>query len=117
MTHQYAKPIRKKLRELAGLAHERELSRALEMLDSHFAQWRRQEIDCFELNDRIHSFHQKTSRELWETYSSMEDDFLVCRAVKLGFLSKEDVPEKVAEAILLDRPILEQGTHGVLNSE
>ncbi|MBL7196115.1 MAG: hypothetical protein ISS64_07460 [Desulfobacterales bacterium] len=55
------------------------------------------------LNDRIHSFHQKTSSELWKTYSSMEDDFLVCRAVKLGFLSKEDVPEKVAGAI----PVLE----------
>ena len=33
----------------------------------------------------------------------MEDDFFVCRAVKLGLLSKEDVPEKVAEAI----PVLE----------
>ena len=33
MTLQYAKPIRKKLRELAGLAHERELSSALETLD------------------------------------------------------------------------------------
>ncbi len=31
----------------------------------------------------------------------MEDNFLVCRAVKLGILSKEDVPEKVAEAINL----------------
>lgn len=30
MTHGYAKTIRKKLRELAGLVHERELSRALE---------------------------------------------------------------------------------------
>jgi flagellar motility protein MotE (MotC chaperone) len=107
MTHQYAKSIRKKLRELASFAHKRELSRALETLDRHFTQWRQQEIDCFELNDRIHSFHQKTSRELWKTYSSMEDDFLVCRAVKLGFLSKEDVPEKVAKAILLDRPVLE----------
>ncbi|MCG2759370.1 MAG: hypothetical protein L6263_13205 [Desulfobacteraceae bacterium] len=26
-----------------------------------------------------------------------DDDFPVCRAVKLGFLSREDVPEKVAE--------------------
>ncbi len=26
-----------------------------------------------------------------------EDDFLVCRAVKLGFLSKEDVLETVTE--------------------
>jgi flagellar motility protein MotE (MotC chaperone) len=101
MTHRYAKSIRKKLRELAVLAHERELSGALETLDSHFAQWRRQEIDCFELNDRIHSFHQKTSRELWKTYSSMEDDFLVCRAVKLEFLPREKIPEKVAEAINL----------------
>ena len=31
MTHQYAKLIRKKLRKLAGLAHERELSRTLKM--------------------------------------------------------------------------------------
>jgi len=38
MTHHYSKPIRKKLRELAGLAHERELSRVLETLDSHFTQ-------------------------------------------------------------------------------
>jgi hypothetical protein len=30
MTLQYAKTIRKKLRELACLAHERELSRAME---------------------------------------------------------------------------------------
>jgi hypothetical protein len=101
MTHQYAKTIRKKLRELAGLAHERELSRAMETLDSYFVRWHRQEIDCFELNDQIHSFHQKTSQELWKTHSSMEDNFLVCRAVKLGILSKEDVAEKVAEAINL----------------
>ncbi|MBC8199464.1 MAG: hypothetical protein H8E80_05395 [Desulfobacteraceae bacterium] len=101
MTHNYPKPIRKKLQELVGLAHEHELSSALETLDRHFAQWRRQEIDCFELNDQIHSFHQKISCELWKSYSSMEDDFLVCRAVKLGFLSREEVPEKVAEAINL----------------
>ena len=63
MTHHYLKPIRKKLRELVGFAHERELSRV------------------------------------------QDDDFLVCRAVKLDFLSREDVSEKVAEAILLDRPV------------
>ena len=90
MTHNYSKLIGKKLRELTGLAHERELSSALETLDCHFTRWHRQEIDCFELNDRIHSFHQKTSRELWKTYSS-----------------REEVPEKVSEAILLDRPVLE----------
>jgi hypothetical protein len=38
MTHHYSKPIRKKLRELAGFAHERELSSALETLDSHFTR-------------------------------------------------------------------------------
>jgi len=42
MTIKYAKSIRKKLRELAGLAHGRELSSAMETLDKHFAQCRRQ---------------------------------------------------------------------------
>jgi hypothetical protein len=42
MTIKYAKSIRKKLRELAGLAHGRELSSAMETLDRHFAQYRRQ---------------------------------------------------------------------------
>ena len=64
MTHNYSKPTRKKLRELAGLAHERELSRV------------------------------------------QEDDFLVYRVVKLGFLSREEVPEKVAETILSKDRIL-----------
>jgi hypothetical protein len=49
MTHRYAKSIRKKLRDLAGLAHELELSRV------------------------------------------QEDDLLVCRAVKLGFLSRYEI--------------------------
>ena len=52
MTHQYAKPVRKKLRKLAGLAYKRELSRA------------------------------------------QENDLLVCRAVKLGFLSKKHILQK-----------------------
>ena len=38
MTLQHAKTIRKKLRELADLAHESELSRALEMLDRPFPE-------------------------------------------------------------------------------
>jgi len=38
----------------------------------------------------------------------MEDDLIVYKAVNLSFLSNEDVPEKVAEAILLDRHVLEQ---------
>ena len=38
-----------------------------------------------------------------ELSSAYDDDLLVYRAVKLGFLSREEVPEKVAEAI----PVLE----------
>ena len=62
MTLQYAKTIRKKLRELAVLAHERELSGALETLDSHFTRWCRQEIDCFDLNDQIPNVSQPRTR-------------------------------------------------------
>ena len=85
MTHQYAKRICKKLRELAGLAHERELSSTLETLDSHFARWRRQEIDCFELNDRIHSFHQKTSGEAMENLFFYRGRFSRRQSGQAGF--------------------------------
>ena len=59
MTHNYSKPTRKKLRELAGLAYERELSRV------------------------------------------QEDDLLVCRAVKLGFLSGYEIANFIGRIVFL----------------
>ncbi len=66
MSRTYNKPTRQRLRKLAAIAHERELAGALQKLHEHFDEWQTQKIDTFELNDRIHQFHQKTAREIWK---------------------------------------------------
>ncbi len=64
---QYPKSVRKELNTLASTAYERELDRALGELYKHFKEWKNKEIDCFDLKQLIHEFHQKKSRELWSS--------------------------------------------------
>lgn len=100
MTRRYDKSIWKRLRALAGTAHERELDRALEMLLGQFTDWRTLKIDAFELNDRIHEFHQKTAREIWKMYvNTGHEEMLVARAVHLGLLSKEEVGKDLLDQL------------------
>jgi hypothetical protein len=88
----YNKPTRKRLRELAAVAHERELAGALNKLQEDFAAWQAGKIDAFELNDHIHQFHRQTSREIWKLYCYHGDlDLLVSRAFKLGLLTEEEI--------------------------
>jgi hypothetical protein len=48
-------------REMAALAHERELNTALQALQSQFENWQQDKIDCFELNQLVHEFHDGIS--------------------------------------------------------
>ena len=95
----YTKAQRKKLRELAGIANERELDQELEKLYRHFESWRKKDICCFELSDLIHMFHQGASRELWKMYTYYDPDTAVSRAVALGLLKKEDIPENMLDIL------------------
>ena len=99
----YPKSVRRELRLLASTAYERELGNALEELYLSFTEWKDKKIDCFELNQLIHEFHQKKSRELWNIYNQPDDEFNVVRAVRLGVLQPEEISEQTAEAIQLDR--------------
>ena len=100
---QYPKAVRKELNTLASTAYKRELDGALEELYTKFNQWKAKQIDCFELNQLIHEFHQKKSRELWNIYNDKDEDFIVTRAVRLGILKPGEISAKIAEAIHLDR--------------
>jgi len=93
--HRYTKAQKKKLRELAGIANERELDQEMEKLYQHFATWRGGKIDCFELSDLIHKFHQGASREIWKTYAYGDPDTAVSRALMFGFLKKEEISEEL----------------------
>src|SRR4051812_36480592 len=59
------KQIKRLVREWAGIAHDRDLRKALSELRVQFDRWDRGEIDSFELNELVHRFHQYTAREIW----------------------------------------------------
>ena len=97
------KATKRKLRQLAGVAYERELGAELSKLETEFARWRRDEMDPFELSDRIHRFHDGASRDLYVLYNRLHPGQSVARAVALQLLEEKEVPSELLEA--LERPI------------
>ena len=89
----YTKKEKKNLRELAALAYERELVEALEELYANFSQWKKGEIQAFDLQDYIHKFHNGISRELWNVYAAGHNDFAVIQAVAKGVVSEKEVKD------------------------
>lgn len=91
---QYNKKEKKKLRELSGLAHERELNNALNELEKKFVKWRKGSIDSFELNHEIHLFHNGISQELYKKYNPQDLlELTVGWAIANSLLKKEEVGE------------------------
>ncbi|MGB8410945.1 MAG: hypothetical protein WCE58_13680 [Gallionella sp.] len=95
------KSLKQKFRQLAGIAYERELAIATEALHIEFQRWKNDEIDVFELNDRIHGFHNGISRELYSRYSGNElmNSICVSSALHKGVLSRDEVGEEVFLAV------------------
>lgn len=86
-----SKRTEKKLRDLAALAHERALARALEKLYSEFELWRNGALNVFDLNQSIHEFHNKTGRKIYSFYAGAEPSLVVAAAVRDGILTREEV--------------------------
>lgn len=102
MTRSDDKLRKKRLRQLAAIAHERELTGALRKLHHHFDEWQEQKIDAFELSDRIHQFHQQTAREIWKLYANADHDqaaLLVSRALRLEILPADEVGQDLVEQL------------------
>jgi hypothetical protein len=64
----YPKRIKKQLCELSGKAYQRELDTALSELHKQFEEWQKNKIDCWDLNNIVHKFHNGISRELYKYY-------------------------------------------------
>ncbi|VFN01465.1 MAG: hypothetical protein BECKG1743D_GA0114223_105663 [Candidatus Kentron sp. G] len=95
---EYPKSIRKELRRLTGLAHEREMALALGRLEQEFGSWRKGEISPHELNDRIHKHHNGTARNLWSIYTG-NDNLAVVRAVCLGVIERSEIAKETLATI------------------
>lgn len=92
-----SKRLKRLVREWAGIAHDRELSKALLELHTHFDQWKRGEITAWDLNDFIHRFHDGASREIWKTYATNRLEPAVAFAVATAVLRREEVPPELVQ--------------------
>ena len=91
------KRIKRLVREWAGIAHDRDLRKALSELRAHFDLWERSEIDAFELNDLVHRFHHDASRQIWKRYATTHLEPAVASAVAAGVLRKEELPAELVQ--------------------
>ena len=87
------------MREWAGIAHDRDLRKALSDLRAQFDRWDRGEINAFALNALVHRFHQDTSREIWKRYATTRLEPAVASAVAAGVLRKEELPAELVQHI------------------
>lgn len=91
--------MKRLVREWAGVAHDRDLRKALGELRVQFGRWERGEVSSFELNDFVHRFHDGTSREIWKRYATNHLEPAVASAVAAGILRREELPTELLEHI------------------
>ena len=109
----FTKPERKELRRLTGLAYgfayrkanhgsltyEREIAKALELLEGNFKQWRKNKISTFELSEFIHKFHNGVARELWSSYTMGPAELNVKHAIVKGIILKNEISPGILEKL------------------
>jgi hypothetical protein len=84
------KAQRRRLRELGGIAYERDLSEQLTNLESEFKRWRAGEIDAFALAEVIHRFHHGPARDLFANYGTSHIEFALAEAIHRGVVSEDE---------------------------
>ena len=95
------KHIKRKLRELAGAAHEEELRRALLPLADDFDRMRRGELSSSELTQRLVHFMDGPVDEMEKRYYDLPLPISVAYAVHTGVLSRQGIAPEVLEHLRL----------------
>jgi hypothetical protein len=93
------KGVKRSLRRLAGIAHEREVRVCLLRLAESFAQWQAGTLDTWELTERIHRFHNGEARRLFIFYEQGRPELTVANALVSGVLQETECPSDVRAAI------------------
>lgn len=82
---------RGKVRQLATLAYEREMSRELDKLEHEFHKWRAGQLSVPDLIDTLDAFHEGPYKKLSVLYHESAPLTAVARALALGFLENHEV--------------------------
>jgi len=94
-----SKATRKELRKLLIKAYARELDQYLLDLSMKFDDWKNKKIDCWDLNDQIHKFHDGISRDLFNAYNArgVDNIYMIARALANDLLRKEEIPSEAVD--------------------
>ena len=57
------------------------------------------EISPSELSDLIHEFHDGSARSVYKTYSNLDREQLVARAIGIGLLEESEVSDEIRERL------------------
>jgi hypothetical protein len=94
------KNIKKEINKLVKKAHQKQLEKELSKLAKNFTEWQKKGIDCFELIDKIHDFHDGTARDIWKRYRYMKDKlYLIAIAVVEGHLSETEISNELMQKL------------------
>lgn len=89
------KKNKKQLRELMIKAYAKELNELLVALSKKFDAWKNHQIDCWELEELIHKFHNSHAEKLFNYYNSKVDPILIIsRALAQKLIQKEEIPDE-----------------------
>ena len=96
----YTKSEKRVLNKLIAEAHRRELTQALERLYVEFRRWDSGDIDAFELDERIHHYHQNDARIIWSHYNGGLPLLIVLAGtVQSGLMTLEELPAEFRETV------------------
>jgi hypothetical protein len=104
MPDRFTKRERAALRDLAAAAYQQELEDALTDLYDAFHTWGRKGMSAFELNEKIHDFHNGLSRELYRIYVMNNPELAVTLGIARGTISLDELEEALREKL---RPLSE----------
>ena len=94
------KETKRRLAQLSSIAHDRELDLYLSELEKRFRDWREGSIGPSELSDVIHEFHDGPARGVYSIHSTMKRDQLVARAIGVGLLTEDEVPDEIRGSLI-----------------
>ena len=94
-----SKETKRALRQYAEQAYHKEMKSALELLYEDFLCWKQDNITGDQLNEKIHEFHDRSSRDIYNRYNTSHLNLAVAYAIHRGVLSREEVAAKLIETL------------------
>jgi hypothetical protein len=99
MDKRFSKRERSALRDLAVKAHDYELNEALTELYEDFCTWGGDGMSAFDLNDKIHEFHNGISRELYKTYVLSDPELAVAIGIHRKTINPDELDKDLREKL------------------